>query len=210
MIKKGSVYAVYNEKLGKLELVNEDAEDEKDKIIEGKVYINHDSKEIRLYNFRKYNLTNKEKVEILYGILEESVLFPNSLFSQNNTDGKLGEYTILINGYLLNGEFKEKDKKYNSIITELLDNTKHYADEPKCIEYYREKIRSFYNKNKNILGKEKVKLELSISNRIKGYIEYVNIVKLLSTYLKEKGIIFRMRVNKKLFSRNIKIYILPC
>ncbi len=209
MVKKDSVYAVYSEKAEKLELFNEDAYDERERRIEGKVFVDHYNEEIRVYNFRKDSLTNKEKVEIIYGILEESILFPNSIFSLNNTEGKMGEYTLLVNGYLLNGEYKEKNKKYDSIITELIDKTKHYDGEPECIEYYRSKIKSFYKENKNSLGKENLVLELKNTNIFKGYIYYKNMSKLLYTYLKEKRVRFKIQLDKKTFSTHRKIYILP-
>lgn len=210
MVRKDSVYAVYSEKAQRLELINEDAYKEEDRVTEGKVYINHENKEIRVYNFRKSNLSNEEKVELIYGILEESVLFPKCLFSKNNIDGKLGEYTLVVGAYLLNGDFRDRNKKSPSIITDLLDNTSHYNGEPQCVQYYRRKISDFYNKHKNTLGKKKVKLEFNNKNIIKGYIDYVNVVRLLNTYLKEKGVIFRMGIIKKLFSRKRTIYILPC
>ena len=66
MERKDSIYAVYSEKVGRLELFNDNAHKEEERKIEGNVYINHQNKEIRLYNFRKSDLSNEEKVEITF------------------------------------------------------------------------------------------------------------------------------------------------
>lgn len=209
MERKDSIYAVYSEKVGRLELFNDNAYKEEERKIEGNVYINHQNKEIRLYNFRKSDLSNEEKVEIICSILEELVLFPKSLVSEEYEKGKIEEYTLMIGGYLLNGEFKDNHKKYPSIVTDLIDNTKCYCGEAKNIEFYVNTIKHFYQENKKDLGKKTIALELNSLNLVKGYIDYANISRLLSTYLEDKGIKFAMGLNNKIFCNNKKIYIMP-
>ena len=209
MERKDSIYAVYSEKVGRLELFNDNAHKEEERKIEGNVYINHQNKEIRLYNFRKSDLSNEEKVEIICSILEELVLFPKSLVSKEYEKGKIEEYTLMIGGYLLNGEFKDNRKKYPSIVTELIDNTKIYDGESPKIEFYIMIIKDFYKENTNYLGKKNIVLEINSPNLVRGYIDYVNISRLLSTYLKDKGIKFAMGLNNKIFCNNKKIYIMP-
>ena len=209
MIKKDSVYAVYSERSKILKLFNENSYKEEDRCVKGNVYINHENKEIRLYNFRKSDLLNEEKVEIISGILEELVLLPKSFISKENEIGNVGEYTLMVGGYLLNGEFKETYKKYPSIVTDLIDNTKHYSDESKKIEFYRNVIKKFYVKNKRRLGKETVILNIENTSIIKGYIEYLNVAKLLYIYLKDKNIKFKLELHNKSFGNKRKILILP-
>ena len=209
MIKKDSVYAVYSERSKILKLFNENSYKEEDRCVKGNVYINHENKEIRLYNFRKSDLLNEEKVEIISGILEELVLLPKSFISKENEIGNVGEYTLMVGGYLLNGEFKETYKKYPSIVTDLIDNTKHYSDESKKIEFYRNVIKKFYVKNKRKLGKETVILNIENTSIIKGYIEYLNVAKLLYIYLKDKNIKFKLELHNNFFGNKRKILILP-
>ena len=209
MIKKDSVYAVYSERSKILKLFNENSYKEEYRCVKGNVYINHENKEIRLYNFRKSDLLNEEKVEIISGILEELVLLPKSFISKENEIGNVGEYTLMVGGYLLNGEFKETYKKYPSIVTDLIDNTKHYSDESKKIEFYRNVIKKFYVKNKRRLGKETVILNIENTSIIKGYIEYLNVAKLLYIYLKDKNIKFKLELHNKFFGNKRKILILP-
>ena len=73
MIKKDSVYAVYSERSKILKLFNENSYKEEDRCVKGNVYINHENKEIRLYNFRKSDLLNEEKVEIISPHLKDQI-----------------------------------------------------------------------------------------------------------------------------------------
>lgn len=173
------------------------------------MYINHDAKEVRVYNFRKTELTNKEKIDLLYGILEECVLFPNAKRSLQAKRGQIETYVLLVNGYLMDGTFKEPNETYSSIATQFLDETKHYDGEPECSEYLRSKVKSIYEENKEQLGKEVVSFKVTSTSRIKTYYDIINTCILLDAYLKDKGIGTTISVLGNIFAKEREIIIRP-
>ncbi|MBO5476498.1 MAG: hypothetical protein J6A15_01935 [Clostridia bacterium] len=160
-----------------------------------------------MYNFRKKELTNKEKVEILYSLLEESVLLPGSI--KTNEYENIGEYVLLLNGYLLDGRFKEPRVKYDSIITELIDNTEHYVGEPKTVTNLRSEVRTYYQLYKDTFGKAKIIIPLSNPNRIQGYKDIVNLATMLRVYLKDKGHSVHVYEKRNGFRKNKELHISP-
>lgn len=162
---------------------------------------------VRLYNFSKKNLSNSEKVEILYSLLEESVLIPGAIKTEEI--GNIGEYVLLLNGYLLDGSFKEPYKNYNSIITELIDNTEYYKGEPKGVTNLRNEVRTYYNYYKDKFGKAKVIIPLNNKNIFQGYKEIVNLAKILRVYLKDKGHRVHVYEKRNGFKKNKEIHIYP-
>lgn len=173
----------------------------------GKVYINHEESVIRLYNFSKKELTNKEKVEVLYSILEECVLFPRLITTREV--GNIGSYVLLLNGYLLDGSFKEPRKRYNSIVTELIDNTEHYEGEPKTLTDLRNEVRTYYELYKDKFGKTKIIIPLTNNNIFEGYKNIVNLATILRTYLADKGHSVHIYEKRNGFKKNKEIHIYP-
>lgn len=207
MLKKENSDAIYDEQTRTLVLFNNNAIKEEERKIQGNVYINHDTHEIRLYNFNSGELTNKEKVEILYSILEESVLFPHLIKSKEVEN--IGEYVLLVNGYLLDGTFKEPKHSYNSIITELIDNTTHYDGEPECIEKLRTRVKYYYELYKDSIGVKEIIIPVTNSNLIEGYKEVVNMAIILRSYLRDKGHRVHIVEKRNIFSKYKQINVCP-
>lgn len=177
--------------------------------ISGDVYINHDQREIRIYNFPiKRDLKENEKIEILYSILESLWLFPFSEKSNAAYIGDITQYTLLINGYLTDGSFKEPREKYKCIIEEFIDAPKD-KDENIQISDIRQKVKHFYDKFEDDLGKTNVVIYLFSNKIVSGIVEYINFTRLFSSYLKSKGKRFRMITNNKLWEKERKLEILP-
>ncbi len=173
------------------------------------MYINHNTKEVRVYNFRKTELTNKEKIELLYSILERCVLFPNAKKSLEARKGQIETYVLLIKGYLMDGTFKEPGKKYASIATQFIDETEHYDGEPECSASLRSKVKSIYEENKEKLGKEVISFKITSKSRIKTYYDIVNTCILLDTYLKDKEIYTTITILGNILAREREIVIRP-
>lgn len=177
--------------------------------IYGNVYINHDQREIRIYNFSiKRELKEYEKVEILYSILESLWLFPFSERSNAAYIGDITQYTLLINGYLTDGTFKEPRVRYKCIIEEFIDTLQTEGENQEILDL-RLKIRHFYNKYEEVLGKESVVIYLLNNKIVSGIVEYINFTRLFSSYLKSKGKRFRMITNNRFWDKEKKLEILP-
>lgn len=175
----------------------------------GKVYINHDQREIRIYDFPlRRQLKECEKVEIIYSILESLWLFPFSERSNAAYIGDITQYTLLINGYLTDGTFKEPRVRYKSIIEEFIDTAKTDEENTEILNL-RLKIKHFYNKYEEVLGKESVVIYLLNNKIVSGIVEYINFTRLFSSYLKSKGKRFRMITNNKFWDKEKKLEILP-
>lgn len=175
----------------------------------GNVYINHDQREIRIYNFPiKRELKEYEKVEILYSILESLWLFPFSERSNAAYIGDITQYTLLINGYLTDGTFKEPWVRYKCIIEEFIDTLQTEGENQEILDL-RLKIRHFYNKYEEELGKKNVIIYLLNNKIVNGIVEYINFTRLFSSYLKSKGKRFRMITNNKFWHKEKKLEILP-
>lgn len=173
----------------------------------GKVYINHEEGVVRLYNFSKKELSNKEKVEVLASLLKESVLFPRNISTQETVN--IGGYVLLLNGYLLDGSFKEPRKKYNSIITELIDNTEHYEGEPKTITDLRNEVRTYYQLYKDKFGKAKIIIPLTNNSILQGYKNIVNLATVLRVYLADKGHFVHIYEKRNGLKKKKEIHIYP-
>lgn len=197
----------YDEKQKKIYLYEDSIYDEDHKI-EGEVYFNHDEKEIRIYNFSKSELTDEEKSMIMFCILEKEYLFPYIINSTEIVKGNIAEYTLLINGYLLNGEYKERGKKYKTIVEELIDNFK-VCDDDNDIYKLLCKIRHFYKKYDEDIGKKEVNIYLTVNGVINGFIEYINFARIFAAYSKSKGKKFRLITSHKFWEKEKKIIILP-
>jgi hypothetical protein len=204
MEKKENCKVEFFEDVGKIVLYDYNASEE-DFEIEGDVYFNHDLREVRIYNFKKSYLTEEEKSKIIFSILKSECLFPNYLKSKNNSIGDIAQYTLLINGYLLDGSFKKIGKKYKTIIEEFVESSEE-SEEFSSIKY---KIKYFYDRYEDVLGKETVNIFLTNKGIIKGFIEYINFVDLFAAYLKSKGRRFRVITNNKIWIREKKVIILP-
>lgn len=175
----------------------------------GKVYINHDQREIRIYDFPlRRQLKECEKVEIIYSILESLWLFPFSERSNAAYIGDITQYTLLINGYLTDGTFKEPRVRYKSIIEEFIDTAKTDEENTEILNL-RLKIKHFYNKYEESLGKESVVIYLLNNKIVSGIVEYINFTRLFSSYLKSKGKRFRMITNNNFWEKEKKLEILP-
>lgn len=207
MFRKDCADAIYDERSKTLVLYNDNAPKIEEREIHGKVYINHEEGIVRLYNFSKKELSNKEKVEVLYSLLEESVLFPRSITTKEVVN--IGEYVLLLNGYLLDGSFKEPRVRYSSIITELIDNTEHYEGEPETITNLRNEVRKYYELYKEKFGKTKIILPLSNSNLIQGYKDIVNLATMLRVYLRDKGHSVHIYEKRNGLRKNKEIHIYP-
>lgn len=175
----------------------------------GKVYINHDQREIRIYDFPlRRQLKECEKVEIIYSILESLWLFPFSERSNAAYIGDITQYTLLINGYLTDGTFKEPRVRYKSIIEEFIDTAKTDEENTEILNL-RLKIKHFYNKYEESLGKKSVVIYLLNNKIVSGIVEYINFTRLFSSYLKSKGKRFRMITNNNFWEKEKKLEILP-
>lgn len=171
----------------------------------GNVFIDHEMRVVRLYNFSKKELSNEEKVEILYSLLKESVLFPGII--NTNEVGNIGEYVFLLNGYLLDGRFKEPRVKYNSIITELIDNTEYFKGEPESVTDLRNAVRNYYELYKDEFGKAKITIPLRNSSLLKGYKDIVNLATILRVYLYDKGYSVNVYEKRNILKKNKEIHI---
>lgn len=206
MIKKDGYKIKYDSGLKKLFMYEDFIEEEG--CIKADVYFNHDDKEIRIYNFNKKDLTAEEKEKIAFVILKEEYLFPNSFKSEEIGRGNIAQYTLLINGYLLDGTFKERGVKYKSITEELIDNCSNYESKEEISNLLCE-INYFYNKYSNEIGKREVKIYLTGKGIFKSFIEYINFAKLFAAYSKSKGKNFRLITSNKFWEREKEILILP-
>lgn len=209
MVKRDSCSVKFWEEDRKIFLYEDSIYDE-DHEIEGDVYFNHDAREIRIYNFPKNELTSEEKDKILSSILKSTYLFPNCVRSKENNDmdRDIAQYTLLVNGYLLDGTFKEFGKKYKTIIEEFIENT-NYFDDSDEIHKIKNKIMYFYQKYKSKLAIEEVEIYLNNPKIIKGFTEYRNFIRLFAGYLKSKGKRFRIIARNKIWDTEKKIVILP-
>ncbi len=209
MFKKDSCSVEFFEGNQKIFLYEDSVYDEEHEI-EGDVYFNHDMREIRIYNFPKNELTSEEKDKIIACILKRTYLFPDYLrFKENNDmDKDISQYTLLINGYLLDGTYKEFGKKYKTIIEEFIENT-NYFDESDEIHKIKNRVMYFYQKHKAKLAKEEVVIYLNNPKIVKGFTEYRNFIRFFTAYLKSKGKRFRLIAKNKIWDTEKKIVILP-
>ena len=207
MFKKDSCSVEFFESHQKIFLYKDSVYDE-DHEIEGDVYFNHDRNEIKIYNFPKVDLTSEEKDKIMASVLKGVCLFPNYLKSKESQIGDIAQYTLLINGYLLDGTYKASGKRYKTIIEEFIENT-NYFDESDEIHKIKNKILYFYTKYESKRSKENVVIHLNNNHLIKGFIEYKNFIRLFTAYLKSKGKRFRLIARNELWSKEKTIEILP-
>lgn len=208
MLKRIKKNVEFSESEEKIVMYIDSIRDEEHSIC-GKVYINHDQREIRIYDFPlRRQLKESEKVEIIYSILESLWLFPFSERSNAAYIGDITQYTLLINGYLTDGTFKEIRVRYKSIIEEFIDTVKTDEENQEILNL-RLKIRHFYNKYEEELGKESVIIYLLTNKIFSGIIEYINFTRLFSSYLKSKGKRFRMITNNNFLNKEKKLEILP-
>ena len=143
MIKRNDFGIEYDSNQKKIYFIDENGEK-----TEGNVDFNHERKEIRLYNFRKTELTVTQKAYIMYSIIEAEYLFPNYFKSNEIALGNITEYTFLINGYLSDGTFKEQNRKYKSIVEEIIESALEITDESSIIKLIHD-INYFSNKYSN-------------------------------------------------------------
>lgn len=204
MIKKEECEVFYDENLKEIYLTDDSCDDEEE--IKGEVFFNHDKKEIRIFNLNKKELSDLEKTKIMFEIIKKEYLFPYSFKSLEIAKGNIAEYTLLINGYLLDGTFKEYDQKYKSIVEELIDEFKDGDEE---VENITTKIKHFYRKYAEEIGKEEVDIYLTGNGVINSFIEYINFSKLFAAYAKSKGKRFRLLTSNKFWKKEKKIIILP-
>ncbi len=188
-------------------VLHKDLIDDEEHNIWGDVYINHDDKEIRIYNFNA-SLTDNQKIELMYALIETSTLFPFSTFSKENMIGDITQYILLINGYLLDGSFREPRNHYKCLIEEFIE-AKKVEDEVEEISYIRNKVAHFYNKYKNELGNEEVTIYTVNNKLLKGIIDYINFSRVFSAYLWSKGKRFRVITNWKFWEKEQKFAVLP-
>ena len=157
-------------------------------------------------------LDNEAKGKIIYSILKETVFFPNARKSENALRGNIETYTLLINGYLLDGRFKEQNETYPSICTEFM-NIGNYEEEPVLSKVIRENVLNICNEYKESLGKEKISFKVTSSSRIKfrmkKYFELLNTAIVLNEFLKDKGINVEIAIYGNILKKEREIVIRP-
>ena len=203
MIKRNDFGIEYDSNQKKIYFIDENGEK-----IEGNVDFNHERREIRLYNFRKTDLTVTQKAYIMYSIIEAEYLFPNYFKSNEIALGNITEYVFLINGYLSDGTFKEQNKKYKSIVEEIIESVLEITDESSINKLIHD-INYFYNKYSNEIGKEEVDIYITGKGIIKSFVEYINFARLFAAYSKAKGKRFRLITNNKVWEKEKRIIVLP-
>lgn len=186
---------------------------ESDKRVEGKIDINTSQRVIRLYDFPKKELTNKDKVNIIYSILEGSVLYSHSkLFGKLRTED-IENYTLLVNGYSINGDFLKIPylgaPNKNSVAYDLIENTKHYDGEPEYIENMRKTIKTSFDRYIRKHGMEEIVIDIEYKDLFKGYKDVQNLAKILQAYFLSKMLFVNLRINNKFLNNQKEIVILP-
>lgn len=176
--------------------------------VEGNVDINHKDKVIRLYNFPEIDLGDQEKCQIILALLEEVCLLPDSKISKERLRGNIAEYTLLKNGYLLDGSYKEPNKKYKSIIEELIDSSANCRI-PKYMSDTLNLVKEFYNANKDVIGKAEASINLRCNFGLSGYRDCYNVVNILASYLTCKRKSCKIYVENKIWNKEKKIIVLP-
>lgn len=211
MFKKDNLDVVFDELSDKIYLYadNEYGEEEE---FEGDVYINRDEKVVRIYNFRKDNLSNKEKAELIYSILSKIFLYPgflSSIYAMRENVTNITDYTFFINGYLIDGSFRDKNKKCNTLIEDFIDGIDHFEGENEIIGDLRYKVKYFYDKYVEDIGNKAVNIFVTPNGFINRIFYCINFAKLFSAYSKSKGKRIRVITSSKFWNKEKRIEILP-
>lgn len=148
------------------------------------MWISHVDKEIRLELSKKY-LTDFYLSEIIYSILKTTCFYPDYKTSLTAREGDISSYTLIVNGYLIDGRVPEKGKKHKSIIVNFIDDLSPDIDDLECVREFRDMIKISYNDFKSYFGKEKIVINFGGKFKRKNCINYS---KFMKVYLREKGI----------------------
>ena len=211
MFKKDNLDVVFDELSDKIYLYadNEYGEEEE---FEGDVYINRNEKEVRIYNFKKKDLLEKEKAQLIYCILNKIFLYPgflSSIYAMKENVTNIADYTFFINGYLLDGSFRDRNKKCNTLIEDFIDGISHFDNETEIIGDFRYKVKYFYDKYSDDIGNKAVNIFVTPKGFFNKIFYCMNFAKLFSAYSKSKGKRIRVITNSNFWNKEKKIEILP-
>lgn len=176
------------------------------------MFINHEDEEIRIYDFHtKEELDVEDKGKLIFSLMKQLILLPNVNKSKVARYRDLKSYTLLLNGYLLDGSFKDKNKEYPSICTEFM-NLGTYNGEPLESIRLRYNVQTIYNQYKDKLGKEVISMKVvdsSVKERVIRYFEMINTATILREYLKDKEIFCEIVVYGNIFKKEREFIIRP-
>lgn len=206
-MEKNCLNAAFSKEAGKLVLLDNTADG--CQVIEGTVYINHDTRIIRLYNFDKTELCNKDKVNIIYSILEGTTLYPLDKKFKKSYSYDIENYALLVNAHSLDGNYIDTTRGAKSLTTELIDNTETYNGEPETISRIRKTIKAAFKSFMEQHGMQELVIDTDYDDLILGYKEISNMAKLLKAYFRGKGFCINMVIENKWLSNNKAIHILP-